>query len=134
MGSEYKVTRSYREVTIRNAWRIENGLSLDQEGFALARHGSSKANVRDPEILAKKYVEEIVPFIKDYFGASLGVARSDVIFIRRAGERTANGVDTTAVRGARAPVPLAHIDYTPRSHDRGARESLRGCRSGRIRG
>ncbi|MCC8943337.1 hypothetical protein H8A99_44790 [Bradyrhizobium sp. Arg68] len=58
------------EVTIRNARPIVDELSLDKEGFALIQHKMSCANERDPEAFKKKYLEEMAPFIKDYFSAS----------------------------------------------------------------
>ncbi|MFQ3459003.1 CmcJ/NvfI family oxidoreductase [Bradyrhizobium sp. UFLA01-814] len=59
-----------RDVTIRNARPIVDELSLDKEGFALIQRKLSCANERDPEAFKRKYLEEMVPFIKDYFSAS----------------------------------------------------------------
>lgn len=58
------------DVTIRNARPIVDELSLDTEGFILIQHKVSCVNERDPEILRKKYLEEMIPFIKSYFNAS----------------------------------------------------------------
>src|SRR5207237_88619 len=101
------------EVTVRDARPIQGELSLDREGFVLARHKTTCAGIRNPDVLAREYVEEMLPFIKEFFRASWVVPRSDAIFVRRAGRTRTNGQDTTEVRGVRIPASSAHIDYLP---------------------
>ncbi|MFK4380871.1 CmcJ/NvfI family oxidoreductase [Bradyrhizobium sp. USDA 223] len=93
------------EVTIRNARPIANDLSLDREGFALVQHKTSCAKERDAEVFGDRYLEEMVPFLKDYFGASWVVPKRDGIIVRSAAKSTAAGVRGTA--------GMAHIDYAP---------------------
>lgn len=102
-----------QEVTIRNARPILKELSLDREGFTLARHASSCTHEDNPEILCKSYLEELSPFIQDYFKAAWVVSRPDAFFVRRAGLAVADGVDGTSVPGVRVPLGGAHIDYMP---------------------
>ncbi|WFU40008.1 CmcJ/NvfI family oxidoreductase [Bradyrhizobium sp. CB82] len=91
------------DVTVRNARPIVDELSLDREGFTLIQHKISCASERDPEIMCSKYLEEMVPFIKDYFKASWVVPRRDGVIVRRAG-----GGGLPGVKGAAG---MAHIDY-----------------------
>ncbi|MCC8960120.1 hypothetical protein H8B02_43985 [Bradyrhizobium sp. Pear77] len=105
------------EVTIRNARPIVNELSLDREGFALVKHKMSCLNERNPEILRRKYLEEMVPFVKDYFKASW-VTPMDLggFTIRSIGGKSFDRpaerqVTKYTVRGHGAG--YAHIDYAP---------------------
>lgn len=100
-------------VTIRNARQIVNELSLDREGFILVRQQTSCANECDPEVTRNRYLDEMVPFIKDYFNASWVVPKKDAVFIRRAGAPRSGRGDATSVAGVRVPAGLAHIDYMP---------------------
>lgn len=93
------------EVIIRNARPIVNEFTLDREGFTLIQHKISCANEPDPEIMRDRYLEEMVPFIKNYFNASWVVARRGAVIARSAG-----GSSIPAVKD---PVALAHIDYVP---------------------
>src|SRR5436853_971050 len=81
----YGVAQTSREVTVRNARPIQHELSLDAEGFVLARHETAFAHERDPQVISTKYVDELVPFIKDYFRASSVIPRSDAVCVRNAG-------------------------------------------------
>ncbi|MCP1835528.1 hypothetical protein J2R76_003866 [Bradyrhizobium sp. USDA 4532] len=93
------------EVTIRNARPIMNQFTLDREGFTLIQHKISCANERDPELMGDKYLEEMVPFIKDYFNASWVVPRRGGGIVRSAGG--------SSIPSVKDPVALAHIDYVP---------------------
>lgn len=94
------------DVTIQNARPIVDELSLDREGFALVKHKISCADVREPALMRDRYLEEMVPFIKDYFKASKVVPKQDGVVLRRAdqGSNPAN----------MAPISkTAHSDYAP---------------------
>ncbi|MDF0498639.1 CmcJ/NvfI family oxidoreductase [Bradyrhizobium yuanmingense] len=93
------------EVTIRNARPIVDDLSLDREGFALVQHKTSCAKERNAEILADRYLEEMVPFLKDYFNAAWVVPKRDGVIVRSAAKNAATGIRGTA--------GMAHIDYAP---------------------
>ncbi|WP_082653929.1 CmcJ/NvfI family oxidoreductase [Bradyrhizobium pachyrhizi] len=111
----YDFPKVIYDVTIHNARPIVNELSLDQEGFTLIQHKMPCVNESDPDILRKKYLEEMVPFIKDYFDASW-VQTVDLggLTIRSIGgssfSRPANQTKFS-VRGHGAG--HAHIDYAP---------------------
>lgn len=93
------------DVSIRNAHPIVDELSLDREGFTLLQHKVSCANERNPEILCQRYLEEMTPFIKEYFNASWVVPRRDGVIVRSA--------DRNSALGLRGPGAMAHIDYAP---------------------
>lgn len=89
------------EVTIRNARPIVEELSLDREGFTLVHHKTPCADVRDPAVMRDKYLEEMVPFIKNYFNASWVMPSRRGVVVRSAG-----------MSSNLAPVAsTAHIDY-----------------------
>lgn len=102
------------DVTIRDAHPIVGELSLDREGFTLVQHKVSCANEPDPNILCDRYLEEMVPFIKDYFNASWVVARRQAAVVRSIGgnarppasEANKNRVSSNAAG-------WAHVDYAP---------------------
>ncbi|MCK1396785.1 hypothetical protein IVB45_05745 [Bradyrhizobium sp. 4] len=91
------------DVTIRDARPIVSELSLDRQGFTLIQHKISHANDGDRDIGYDKYLEEMVPFIKNYFNASWVVPRRQGVVVRSA----------KALRGVREPSVMAHIDYAP---------------------
>lgn len=74
------------DVDIRNARPIINELSLDREGFTLVQRKTSWANEFDADSLRDKYLEEMVPFVMDYFGASWVVPKRDAIIVRTPGQ------------------------------------------------
>jgi hypothetical protein len=95
------------DVPIQDARPIVEELSLDREGFTLIRHTTSCADVRDPEVMREKYLEEMVPFIKRYFNASWVVPRREGVILR-----TSGGSYDTAEK-VRGPASTAHVDYAP---------------------
>lgn len=92
------------DVNIRNARPLVDELSLDREGFTLIQHKISCANERDPRIMCDRYLEEMVPFIKDYFNASWVVAHRHGAIFRSGG---------SSIRTVKEPIVLAHTDYPP---------------------
>jgi hypothetical protein len=106
-----------RKVTIRDARPIANELSLEREGFKTVAHKISCANERDPEVLRRKYLEEMAPFIHDYFKASwvttvdLGGVALRTVGAEEAFFRTDEGTDKRLVRAGGAG--FVHIDYAP---------------------
>lgn len=107
----YGNEKNRRDIMIRNARPILKQLSLDREGFTLIRHQSSCAFEGDAALVGKQYVEEMIPFIQDYFQAAWLMSRPDAVFLRRAGLAVTDGVDGTSVPGVRVPLNSAHIDY-----------------------
>ncbi|MGY3573106.1 CmcJ/NvfI family oxidoreductase [Bradyrhizobium sp. USDA 4504] len=101
------------EVTIRNARPIVSDLSLDREGFTLIQHQTCCADVRDPEIMREKYLEELVPFIKSYFNASWVLPRRHGLYVRRSIGTSIPKEGWASTSGVRAPGVVAHVDLTP---------------------
>lgn len=107
------------DVTIRNARPIVDELSLDNEGFVLVQHKISCATERDPDVFKTKYLEEMVPFIKDYFNASW-VTTVDLggVTLRSIGGDTFGGAASDGTEAAKHSVrnfgaAFAHCDYAP---------------------
>lgn len=100
--------------TIRDARSIVSELSLEREGFALIQKKVSATCEHDPEVMRDRYLEEMVPFIRDYFNASWVVPKRDAVVIRSVG---GSSVPSTAGNssGLVRPYPagFAHIDYAP---------------------
>jgi hypothetical protein len=94
------------DVPICDARPLLDELSLDREGFVLIQHKTTCVDVRDPEVMREKYLEEMVPFIKNYFSASWVVPRREGVILRAVGESYASG----KIRG---PASTAHVDYAP---------------------
>lgn len=93
------------DITIRNARPIVNELSLDREGFTLIQYKLSCANECDLETVCDRYLEEMIPFIKNYFRASWVVARRQGVVLRSA--------DGSSVSPVKDPIVWAHTDYVP---------------------
>ncbi|NPC59405.1 CmcJ/NvfI family oxidoreductase, partial [Caenimonas soli] len=111
----YDFPRVVHDVTVRNARPIADELSLEKEGFVLVQHKLSCLNERDPDILRKKYMEEMVPFIKDYFKASW-VQTVDLggVTIRSLGGNSFSRPANETKLSVRAHgAGHAHIDYSP---------------------
>jgi hypothetical protein len=101
------------DIPIRDARPIAHELSLDREGFELIRQKSSCEGLHDPEVVREKYMDEMVPFIKDYFNASWVVPRRSGTYMRRSAGTALpkNGWNSSEL--LREPGGLAHIDYPP---------------------
>ncbi|MFE3001050.1 CmcJ/NvfI family oxidoreductase [Nocardia sp. NPDC059246] len=69
-GSGYDIAFVDYDVPIRDARPIVDELSLDREGFILVPHPMPCGEERDPDVLKRNYLKEMVPFVKEYFNAS----------------------------------------------------------------
>ncbi|WP_229178343.1 CmcJ/NvfI family oxidoreductase [Bradyrhizobium ivorense] len=101
------------DVDIRDARPIVNELSLDREGFILVPHKTSCADVRDPDVMRQKYLDEMVPFIKDYFNASWVVPRHKYVVMRLASATPPAEGGRISYKAVRGTAYNAHIDYAP---------------------
>ncbi|MGY4362901.1 hypothetical protein ACVWZR_002083 [Bradyrhizobium sp. i1.3.1] len=111
----YDFPKVVYDVTVRNMRPIVDELSFEREGFTVVKRRMSCVNERDPETLRKKYVEEMVPFIKDYFKASW-VQTVDLggVTIRSIGGGSFNRPENETKFSVRARGSgHAHIDYSP---------------------
>src|SRR5262245_34497540 len=102
--SSYDVPMVSHDVTIRNARPIVDELSLDREGFTLIKHKMACASERDREIMCDKYLEEMIPFIKNYFNASSVVPLGRGVIVRSTGGAMDQGRVQSRVAG------FAHVD------------------------
>lgn len=112
-GTEFPLVNY--DVTICNARPIADKFSLDKEGFILIQRKLSCLNENDQEIMREKYLNEMIPFIKEYFGASW-VTRFDLggFTLRSLGKNSISRLEgvtnSRMVRGNGAG--FAHIDYS----------------------
>ena len=108
-GGETRRTGSYApyRVAVRNARTIARLLSLDRQGFRLARHDTSFADFHDADAVRRVYYPEMARLVQ----AETGAARVEVfdhnVRLEGSPDRDAQGI--------RAPVRLVHNDYTARS-------------------
>jgi hypothetical protein len=105
------------DVPVRDARPIMDELTLDKEGFVLVQHKSatSAADMDDPEALREKFFDEMIPFIKERFGASWVVPGRAAFRARRAAGQAIpkNGWNTVSGAGVREPAGMAHVDFAP---------------------
>ncbi|SDD32467.1 hypothetical protein SAMN05216337_10106 [Bradyrhizobium brasilense] len=100
-------------VTIRDARSIVSDLSLEREGFVLIQKKVSATIEHAPEVMRDKYLEEMVPFIRDYFNASWVVPKRDAVVIRSVGESSVPSAEKSSGLVRPYPAGFAHIDYAP---------------------
>jgi hypothetical protein len=91
------------DLRVEDARRSPEPVSLDRQGFALARHRSAVATSRDVEVLMRDYHAEMAAFVRDVVGAR-DVLPQRTGMLLRFGERSAE-------RGVK-PARFAHLDYT----------------------
>ena len=94
-------------VQIRNARPLARALSLDAEGFTLARAQSDFSDYHDDAAIRSAYYPEVEQLIASAIGAERVIGFDHNI---RNVERAAKGE-----AGIRGPVPRAHNDFTLRS-------------------
>ncbi len=91
---------------VHDARPVSKELSIDREGFALVKHATQWAHLRDPEDLRKTYLYEMLPMIKAMSGADWVIPRDEGLLIRRAASS-----DPGNKAGAKVSTVL-HKDYT----------------------
>lgn len=117
-GGETRRTGSYApyRVAIRSARPIADALSLDRQGFSLARHDTAFAGFHDADAVRRVYYPEMARLVQ----AETGAARVEVfdhnVRIEGSPDRDAQGI--------RAPVRLVHNDYTAKSGPRRVRDLI----------
>ncbi len=108
--------QSFFDVVVHDCRTLDEAPTLDGAGFELHRHRSAIPDFYDEADVVANYYPEIVALLKEKTGAH------DVIVFdnnTRSAVRAAAGQ-----HGVREPVQGAHVDYTPSSGPRRAREIL----------
>jgi hypothetical protein len=126
-GGYEDVPMVFYDVPIRNARPVLGELSLEREGFLVVRHKISCIQEKDPQVLRNKYVEEMVPFIKDYFKASwvMALDHGGVTLRSVPSNFVHRGVATQQEKTVRTwGAGFAHIDF---SSVAGPMEAARDC-------
>jgi hypothetical protein len=101
-------------------------LELDDAGFVLRGHRSAVGDFYDEEKVRAEYLPEIELFLRDATGAT-------VVFAFDHNVRSAKGA-SEGKAGVRAPVDMAHNDYTESSGPRRMREILESRGRGDLAG
>ena len=96
-----------RTVTIRDARGLDSGPALDVEGFLLAAHVTSVANLWDADAVRARYYPELEELVRRLTGAARVVAFDHNVRSGAMAERGENH--------AQPPVRFAHNDYTEHS-------------------
>ncbi len=94
-------------VRVRNGRAIAAKLSLDRQGFLLARHVTGVADFYDDEAVRSAYYPEVERLVADVTGAARVVVFDHT--------RRADGGGVAGATAERAPVRLVHNDYTEKS-------------------
>jgi hypothetical protein len=93
-------------VTIRNARPIQDRLSLDREGFALAHGHSAVSNFYDDAEVKRVYYPECERLLKEATGATRVLVFDHIV---------RNAARAKVEKGIKLPAKGAHNDYTQRS-------------------
>jgi hypothetical protein len=105
-----------RKLPIRNARKISQTLSLDQEGFAFVTHHSNVHNFYDEDEIQRVYYPEAEQLLKEVIGGTQVVIFDHTL---RNAQRLQNG-DTSI----KEPVKRVHNDFTAKSGYTRARREL----------
>lgn len=101
---------------IYNTRSILDNLSLDKEGFALARQKSGVKDFYDDEDVKNVYYPEAERLLKEVTGAS-----RVFVFDHTVRKRVEGGADTTKLR---QPVGRVHVDHTAKSGPQRVRDLI----------
>jgi len=99
---------------IYDARPVANGLSLEREGFALARHDTAVTDFYDEKQVREIYYPEMERLVAEATGAE-----KVLVF-----DHTIRVAEHAVERGLRAPVQMVHNDYTDKSGPQRVRDLL----------
>ena len=108
--------KEYHDVRIRDCRPIAAELDLDQTGFIVREHAAAVADFYDEALVVERYLPEVERLLREESGAR-------AVFAFDHNVRSAKGA-AEGRRGVRAPVDMAHNDYTESSGPRRVREIL----------
>ena len=106
----------FRDMPVHDARRLAQPPRLEEAGFELLRDPAPQLDFYDDDAVRRDYYPAVIALLTQTLGAS------EVIVFdhnQRAAARAAAGQ-----RGVRTPAVAAHVDYTPASGPRRAREIL----------
>jgi len=105
-----------RLVSIRNARKLSDTLTLEREGFLLAEHETTVSDFFDPEERTAVYDRETQEIVRKFTGASRVHVFDHTI-------RVSSEKDHSE-KGLRQPVLVTHNDYTEKSGPQRVRDLL----------
>jgi hypothetical protein len=107
---------------IRDARPIKDEFNLDTNGFVLSQHRSAVTDFRDSEQVDSIYSNEVTDIVKDLTGADHAVSRGWMV--RTSGDLPKREVvGYTHQGGVQPPAADAHVDFTPETAERMARQT-----------
>jgi len=108
--------KEYHDVRIHDCRPIAADLGLDESGFMVCERPSAVSDFYDEDLVRKSYLPEVERALQEETGAR-------AVFAFDHNVRSAKGA-TEGRPGVRAPVDMAHNDYTEESGPRRVREIL----------
>ncbi len=108
--------KEYHDVRIHDCRPIAPSLDIDEAGFMVRRHRSAVHDFYDEELVSRSYLPEVERVLQQETGAL-------AVFAFDHNVRSAKGA-AEGRPGVRAPVDMAHNDYTEGSGPRRVREIL----------
>jgi len=108
--------KQHYDTRIYDCRPVSEKLDFDDVGFVVRKHESAVADFYDEELVRAKYLPEVERFLREATGAA-------AVFAFDHNVRSAKGA-AEGRAGVRAPVDMAHNDYTESSGPRRIREIL----------
>jgi hypothetical protein len=109
-------------VRIQDARPIKDQFNLDTNGFVLAEHRSAVTDFRDSDQVDDIYSNEVTEIVKRLTGADHAVSRGWMV--RTSGDLPKREVvGYTHQGGVQPPAADAHVDFTPNTAKRVARQT-----------
>ncbi len=124
-GTPWRNTKGdHRSVAIHDARELVPPPSLDVEGFLLASHETSVANLHDPNAVRTVYYREVEELVRRLTGAARVVAFDHNLRSAAKAEPRQDGVQP--------PVRFPHNDYTEQSGPQRVRDLFPGNEARRL--
>jgi hypothetical protein len=115
-------TYQYHRIEVRDARPIKDQFNLDTNGFVLTEHKSAVTDFLDNEQIDNIYSQEVIDVVKELTGADRVVSRGWMM--RTSGELPERKViGYTHQGGVQPPAADAHVDFTPDTAERIARQT-----------
>ena len=109
-------------VSVRDGRTIKDRFNLDEHGFVLSEHASAVTDFRDSDEVDNIYSQEVIDIVKQLTGADRVVSRGWMV--RTSGDLPKREVvGYTHQGGVQPPAADAHVDFTPDTAERIARQT-----------
>ncbi len=112
-------------VPIGDMREVADSLSVDREGFEIAKHTSQVTDLYDDDAIENEYNPEIEALLKERFGA-------DQVVVFDVTRRSDGGDGAKNPDGLRGPARRVHADYTVKSGPQRVRDILGEAEAERL--